>query len=234
MQRRRCLPPQAGCSRSTRPGHRTCARAADTPEILSRKRGRAPAAGLSADRASAIPLRRRCARRGHPCRGIRAGKRQLPDASAETQRRERLARALRKTPPQASGASRGPRFDRGKAPSPPTLTKARGSPGRPPRRRLERPRPSAPKRLGTRAFARGKQRETALCPQRWERAAESRFRGCCQTPRSRAGGLRRAVRRAARHVSRRAARRIARRAQRGKARTRSSPCALRRAHSLPR
>ena len=226
MQRRRCLPPQAERSRSARPEHRTCARAADTPGILSRKRGRAPAAGLSADRASAIPLRRRCARRGHPCRGIRAGKRQLLDASAETQRRERLARALRKTPPQGSGASREPKFDRGKAPLPPTLTKVRGSPGRLPRRRSERPRPSAPKCLGARAFARGRQRETVSCPQRREKAAESRFRGCNQALRSRAGGLRRAVHRAAR--------RIARRAQREKARTRSSPCALRRAHSLPR
>ena len=226
MQRRRCLPPQAERSRSARPGHRTCARAADTPGILSRKRGRAPAAGLSADRASAIPQRRRCARRGHPCRGIRAGKRQLLDANAETQRRERLARALRKTPPQASGASRGPKFDRGKAPLPPTLTKMRGSPGRPPRRRPERPRPSAAKCLGARAFALGKERETASSPQRRERAAESRFRGCCQTLQSRAGGLRRAVYRAVRHVSRRT--------QREKARTRSSPCALRRAHSLPR
>ena len=226
MQRHRCLPPQAERSRSARPGHRTCARAADTPEILSRKRGRAPAAGLSADRASAIPQRRQCARRGHPCRDIHAGKRQLLDASAETQRRERLARALRKTPPQASVASREPRFDRGKAPLPPTLTKVRGSPGRLPKRRPERPRPSAPKRLGTRAFALGRQRETASSPQRRERAAESRFRGCRQTLRSRAGGLRRA----ARHVSRR----IASRAQREKARTRSSPCALRRAHSLPR
>ena len=230
MQRRRCLPPQAERSRSARPGHRTCTRAADTPEILSRKRARAPAAGLSADRASAIPQRRRCARRGHPCRGIRAGKRQLPDASAETRRRERLARALRKTPPQASVASRGPKFDRGKAPLPPTLTKVQESPGRLPKRRSERPRPSAPKCLGTRAFARGRQRETASSPQRRERATESRFRGCRQTLRSRAGGLRRA----ARHVSHRIAPRIARRAQREKARTRSSPCALRRAHSLPR